>query len=109
MNSHSEDRTTAVWKDGGAVVTRYIQQGTFDAAVTEFTAGEKVIAELEDFIREIGLPTTLTELKANMRPGSVDPTDETILRKVADTCVITPGCARQMSRDEIFEILKECI
>ena len=34
-------------------------------------------------------------------------TDERMLRAAADTCFITPGCCRQMSRDEIFEILKE--
>ena len=67
------------------------------------------IQALADFIREIGLPTTLTELKANMRPGSPDPTDKEILRKVADSAVITPGCARQMTPDEIYEILVECI
>jgi alcohol dehydrogenase YqhD (iron-dependent ADH family) len=67
------------------------------------------IQALADFIREIGLPTTLSELKANMRPGSPDPTDKEILRKVADSAVITPGCARQMTPDEIYEILVECI
>ncbi|MGI6177947.1 MAG: hypothetical protein ACOYJO_05820 [Eubacterium sp.] len=67
------------------------------------------IKALSDFIREIGLPTTLTELKANMRPGSPDPTDKDILRKVADSTVITDGCARRMTHDEIFEILTECI
>lgn len=35
-------------------------------------------------------------------------TDEKVLRAAADTCFITPGCCRQMSRDEIFEVLKEC-
>ena len=67
------------------------------------------IKALADFIREIGLPTTLTELKANMRPQSPDPTDKDLLRKVADSTVITGGCARQMSHDEIYEILVECI
>lgn len=67
------------------------------------------IKALSDFIREIGLPTTLTELKANMREGSPDPTDKDILRKVADSTVITGGCARQMTHDEIFDILTECI
>ncbi|MDE6159842.1 MAG: hypothetical protein K2F69_07170 [Bacteroidaceae bacterium] len=34
-------------------------------------------------------------------------TDETGMRHAADTCFITPGCCKQLSRDEIFEILKE--
>lgn len=66
------------------------------------------IRSLADFIREIGLPATRTELKAGMRPGSPDPTDKEILRKVADSTIITPGCARQMTADEIYDILVEC-
>ena len=61
------------------------------------------------FIREIGLPSTFTELKAGMREGSPDPTDPEILWKVADTAIITPGCARQLGRDELYQILTECI
>ena len=56
------------------------------------------IDALEDFIKEIGLP---------IRWSEVGVTDEQVLRAAADTCFITPGCCRQMSRDEIFEILKE--
>lgn len=67
------------------------------------------IDALAAFIKEIGLSTTLTELKAGMRAGSPDPTDKGLLRKVADSAIITPGCARQMSHDEIYDILVECI
>jgi alcohol dehydrogenase YqhD (iron-dependent ADH family) len=74
---------------------------------TEF--GLAGIHALADFIREIGLPTTLTELRANMPAGRPDPADPAILRQVADTCILRPGCARQMSREEIYEILLECI
>lgn len=56
------------------------------------------IEVLEAFIKEIGLPTRWSEMGI---------TDERVLRAAADTCFITPGCCRQMSRDEIFEILKE--
>lgn len=55
---------------------------------------------LESFIKEIGLPTRWSEMNI---------TDESILRAAADTCFITPGCCKQLSRDEIFEILKECM
>lgn len=58
------------------------------------------IDALEAFIREIGLPTRWSEM---------DITDESVLRAAADTCVIPRGCCRQLSRDEIFEILKECM
>jgi len=55
---------------------------------------------LENFEREIGMPTSLSEMNI---------TDKEILRKTADTCNITRGCARQLSRDEIYEILVECL
>lgn len=56
------------------------------------------IDALESFIKEIGLPT---------RWGEMGITDEAVLRAAADTCFLTPGCCKQFSRDEIFEILKE--
>ena len=58
------------------------------------------IDALEAFIRETGLPTRWSEIGI---------TDETVLRSAADTCFITPGCCRQMSRDEIFGILQSCM
>ena len=56
------------------------------------------IDALESFIEEIGLPTRWDEMGI---------TDESLLRAAADTCFIMPGCCKQLSRDEIFEILKE--
>lgn len=56
------------------------------------------IDALESFIKEIGLPT---------RWGEMGITDEAVFRAAADTCFLTPGCCKQFSRDEIFEILKE--
>lgn len=56
------------------------------------------IAALESFIAEIGLPARWSEMGI---------TDESVLRAAADTCFIMPGCCKQLSRDEIFEILKE--
>lgn len=58
------------------------------------------IDALEAFIREIGLPSRWSEMGI---------TDESVLRSAADTCFITPGCCRQLSRDEILGILKECM
>lgn len=60
----------------------------------------KGIDSLEAFIREIGLPSHWSEM------GIID---ESILHAAADTCFITPGCSKQFSRSEIFEILKECM
>lgn len=58
------------------------------------------IDALESFIREVGLPTCWSELGI---------TDESILRAAADTCILTPGCCKAFTRDELFEILKECM
>lgn len=57
------------------------------------------IEKLAAFIKEIGLPTTLTELL-----GTVD---DAMLRKVADTAIVTKGCAKQLTPDEIYTILQE--
>ena len=48
----------------------------------------------------MGLPATLKEINID---------DVEMLRKVADTCNLTAGCAKKFERDEIFEILKECL
>ncbi len=57
------------------------------------------IDALADFIREIGMPSTLEEL------GIPEDTD---LKAIADSTTLTAGCARKLSADEIFEILQEC-
>ena len=64
---------------------------------TEQTAALGIDA-LESFIREIGLPTRWSEMGI---------TDETVLRAAADTCLLMPGCCKQFTRDELFEVLKE--
>lgn len=56
------------------------------------------IDALESFIREIGLPTRWSEMGIK---------DETVMRAAADTCLLMPGCCKQFTRDELFEILKE--
>lgn len=52
---------------------------------------------LENFIQEIGMPTRWSQMGI---------TDEKVLRDSADSCVLTPGCCKKFTRDEIFEILK---
>lgn len=63
MNSHSESSTRLVLSESGeATVVQRVQQGNFDAAVTEYRADERAVADLEKYIRENNL-TNLTELK----------------------------------------------
>lgn len=56
------------------------------------------IDALESFIREIGMHTRWSEMGIK---------DETVMRAAADTCLLMPGCCKQFTRDELFEILKE--
>lgn len=64
---------------------------------------EEGIDVLTDFIKECGLPVKLTQLK-----GKTKVTPE-ILRKVADTSNIISSGPRKLTRDEIYEILMECM
>ncbi|MGI6262667.1 MAG: iron-containing alcohol dehydrogenase [Succiniclasticum sp.] len=56
------------------------------------------VERLAAFVKEIGLPTTLKELGI---------TDDAVLRATADTTVLTQGCAKKLTADEIYAILQE--
>lgn len=70
-----------------------------DGKTDEEIAGSGVEA-LADFIREIGLPSTLRELGADTA---------TDLRAIADSCTIVPGSYKKMTHEEILGIFKECL
>jgi len=55
---------------------------------------------LADFIREIGLPTTFSEMGITL--------DDDTIRAIATSTIITPGCCKQLTPDDIAEILNEC-
>ena len=55
---------------------------------------------LADFIREVGLPTTFTEMGITL--------DDATIRAIADSTIVTPGCCKQLTSDEIVVILNEC-
>ena len=57
------------------------------------------INALTEFIKEIGLPTSFREMGI---------TDTSCFRAVADSCNITAGCCKKLTKNEIFEILEEC-
>lgn len=66
------------------------------------TAGDGVDA-LENFIKECGLPAKMSQLKSK-----VEITPE-VLRQVANKCNIIKCNPRELDRDEIYEILMECM
>lgn len=57
------------------------------------------IEALADFIKEIGLPSTLRELGV---------TKETPLKEIADSCNLALGSYKKMTHEEIFQIFREC-
>lgn len=57
------------------------------------------INKLAEFIRKIGLPTSLKELGLQ---------DKSMLKEIADSCGISQGSFKQMTYDEILELLEEC-
>ena len=61
---------------------------------------EDGIDALEDLIREVGLPTTLTEMGITL--------DDATRRAIAESTIITPGCPKLLTPDEFIEILDEC-
>ncbi len=86
-----------ILKDAYAKFTRFAD------AVFGVRTAEEGLEKLAAFIKECGLPTRLSELysKVEITPD--------ILRQVADTCNIIKCGPRELTRDEIFEILCECM
>ncbi|MBO5070632.1 MAG: iron-containing alcohol dehydrogenase [Roseburia sp.] len=75
----------------------------FAKVVFGVDTAEAGVNALEDFIRECGLPTKMNQLKS-----TVEITPE-VLRQVADTCNVIKTGPRELDRDEIYQILMECM
>ena len=90
---------------GGGSVKRV---GIFDEIAQILKAAGKTeeelalagIEALAEFIKEIGLPTKFSEMGIGA---------DTDFRAIADSTVITKGCCKRLTADEIFEILQECL
>lgn len=90
-----------IYKSGTARFTRWAQNvwGIAPKGSDEETAAAGIDA-LAAFIKEIGLPTSFAELGI---PANTD------FRAVADSTNITASCCKKLTRDEICEILQECL
>lgn len=75
----------------------------FAKEVFGVNTAEAGVEALADFIKACGLPTKMGELKSK-----VEITPE-ILRSVADTCNVIKCGPRELRRDEIYDILMECM
>ena len=73
--------------------------GVSPGGKTEAELAESFVSALSDFVKEIGLPTTLTEM------GIAD----TDLEAIASTTMRTGGCVRKFTDDELLAVLRECI
>lgn len=69
--------------------------------VWEVSSAEEGIKALANFIIEIGLPTSFTEMGLSL--------DDATLRAIANSTLLTAGCCKKLSHDNILTILKECL
>ena len=60
---------------------------------------EAGIDALVEFIREVGLPTSLRELGIK---------NDKKLKDIAESCHYSPGGYRKLEKDEVLEIFREC-
>ena len=89
-----------IYKSGAARFARWAKNvwGITPKDSDEETAIAGIDA-LAAFIKEIGLPTSFTELGI---PADTD------FRAIADSTNITAGCCKKLTHDEIYEILTQC-
>lgn len=75
----------------------------FAKVVFDEDTAEGGLDALTQLIRDCGLPTRVSELRSKVE---ITPA---LLREVADTCNIIKCNPRELSRDEIYDILCECM
>lgn len=90
-----------IYKDGLGKFARFAKNvwGIYDKSSEEETALAGIIA-LENFIKDVGLPTRFSQM------GIPENTD---YKAIADSTNITAGCCKTLTHDEILDILKECV
>lgn len=69
------------------------------AGKSEQELANAFVDALAAFIKEIGLPTTFAEMGI---------TQDTDLRAIADTTILTGGCVKKFTADELHNVLLEC-
>ena len=73
--------------------------GVDPAGKNEEMLAKAFIEKLEGFIKEIGLPTSFAEMNIS---ADID------FKAIADSTILTGGCAKKFSREELLEVLLEC-
>lgn len=90
-----------IYKDGLPKFVRFAENvwGIQRRGKTDEEIAKAGVEALADFIKEIGLSTTLKELGV---------TDRSILKEIAYSCGISAGSYKKMTHEEILEIFNEC-
>ncbi len=90
-----------IYKDGLPKFVRFAENvwGIQRRGQTDEEIAKAGVEALADFIKEIGLSTTLKELGV---------TDRSILKEIAYSCGISAGSYKKMTHEEILEIFNEC-
>ena len=73
--------------------------GADPAGKSEESLATDFVDALAAFIKEIGLPTTFVEMGIS---------EDADFKAIADSTVLTGGCAKKFTRDELLEVLLEC-
>lgn len=90
-----------ICKDGARKFARFATE-VWDISKDGKTEEQLALAGVEalaDFIKEIGMPTTLKELGVD---GDIN------LKEIADSCNTLAGGYRKLTHEEILEIFEEC-
>jgi alcohol dehydrogenase YqhD (iron-dependent ADH family) len=95
---------THIYKDGLGKFVRFAERvwgkdrDDYDSDEALALAG---IEELESFIKEMGLPSTLREIGFGKE-------EYKMLPEIAESCYISQGAFRPLTKGEILEIYEEC-
>nr|WP_297171760.1 iron-containing alcohol dehydrogenase [uncultured Agathobaculum sp.] len=94
-----------IYKEAVSKFARFARNvwGISEAGRTEEQLAAAGIDALEDFIRECGLPTKLSDLRSKVE---ITPA---LLRQVADSCNTLPNGYKQLTHEEIYRLLLECL
>lgn len=90
-----------IYKFGAKKFARFAENvwGVSPDGKTEEELALAGVEALSDFIKEIGMPTTLRQIGVN---------ESTDLKGIADSCNIVPGSYKKLDHEEILEIFNEC-
>ncbi len=73
--------------------------GIDKAGKTEAELAEAFVEALAEFVKKIGLPSSFKEMNIP---------EDTDFKAIADSTILTGGCAKKFTREELLEVLLEC-